>query len=383
MRNHFSKAAPLIAAALLIACLTARPAPAASTDPLEKLPCKAAFLMEARTGDVLYEKNSRAPLPPASMVKMMVLLLVMEQVAGGDVTFEGPVRVSARASRMGGSQVYLKHKESFPVRELLKAVAIHSANDASVALAEYTTGSVEAFVDLMNMRAAELGMEETTFQSVHGLPPGRGQDMDQCSSRDLALLARELVRHPEVLEWASTKTAPFRDGEFTLYNTNPLIGKTPGLDGLKTGYISKSGYCLTASAQRNGRRMISVVMGAPTSKDREIAITRLLTRGFAMYKTLRLTEEGQPLDHGLSVKGGKSSEISVAYGSPLEVEVRKDKASEVVLEEELPSFKEAPIQAGETVGRAVARLGELVLGEAPIVALESVEEASFFERLFQ
>ena len=378
-----SKPAHLIAAALLIACLTAGPALAASADPLEKLPCKAALLMDARTGDVLYEKNSRAPLPPASMVKMMALLLMMEKVAGGEMTFEDPVRVSARASRMGGSQVYLKHKESFPVRELLKAVAIHSANDASVALAEYTAGSVEAFVDLMNMRADELGMEETTFHSVHGLPPGRGQGMDKCSSRDLALLARELVRHPVVLEWSSTKTAPFRDGEFTLYNTNPLIGKSPGLDGLKTGYISKAGYCLTATAQRSGRRMISVVMGAPTSKDREIAITRLLTRGFAMYKTLRLTEEGQPLDHGLSVKGGKSSEISVAYGSPLEVEVRKDKASEVVLEEELPSFKEAPIQAGETVGRAVARLGELVLGEAPIVALESVEEASFFERLFQ
>jgi len=368
---------------MLVASQTARPALAASADPLEKLQCKAALLMDAKTGEVLYEKNSRAPLPPASMVKMMVLLLVMEKVASGEVPIEDPVRVSARASKMGGSQVYLKHKESFPVRELLKAVAIHSANDASAALAEYVAGSVEAFVDLMNMRAAELGMEQTSFHSVHGLPPGRGQHMDMCSARDLAILARELVRYPEVLEWSSTKTAPFRDGQFTLYNTNPLIDKSPGLDGLKTGYISKSGYCLTATAQRSGRRMISVVMGAPTGRDREIATTRLLARGFAMYRTLKLTEEGQPLAHNLAVKGGKSSEIRLAYGRPLEVEVRKDRASEVVLDEELPSFKDAPIQAGEIVGRAVARLGDFVLGETPIVALESVEQASFLERLFQ
>ena len=317
------------------------------------------------------------------MVKMMVELLVMEKVAGGELGLDDPVQVSARASKTGGSQVYLKHKEIFPVEALMEAVAIHSANDCAVALAEHVAGSVEAFVDLMNLRAAELGMEDTTYHSVHGLPPGRGQTIDRSSARDQALLARELIRYPEVLVWSSTKTAPFRGGKFTLYNTNSLIGKTPGLDGLKTGYIAKSGYCLTATAKRSGRRMISVIMGCPKERDRSVETTRLLARGFAMYGTFTLAEAGKPLEEKLAVKGGKSEELGVGFGGTLEVDIRKDRASDVVVDKKLPTRAEAPVEKGDTLGKAVATLDGKVLGEIPIIALESVEEASFFEKIFQ
>lgn len=340
-----------------------------------------AVLMEYATGEILFESNRHMSLPPASMTKMMTALIAMEEVKAGNLDLSRSVNVSARASRVGGSQVYLKHGEDFTIEELMAALMIHSANDAAVSIAEAVAGSTEAFIDLMNMRASELGMTDTQFHSVHGLPPGRGQEMDATSAYDMAVLARHLIRYPRILEWTVTKTAPFRGGRFTLYNTNKLIGNYEGLDGLKTGYITESGYCVTATAKRGERRMISVVMGAPDEQARQTETTRLLTMGFHMYRTLTVTEANQAIEGGLAVDDGKVDRIAIAYAEPLTVEVRKDRASEVELVNDLPLEIEAPVMTGQVVGRGLARLDGQTLAETRIIALESVEEASFWEKI--
>ncbi|MFC1890368.1 D-alanyl-D-alanine carboxypeptidase family protein [Thermodesulfobacteriota bacterium] len=337
--------------------------------------------MDHATGEILFESNLHMSLPPASMTKMMTALIAMEEIETGNMELQRPVKVSAKASLIGGSQVYLKHGEDFTLEELMRALMIHSANDAAVAIAETVAGSTEAFVDLMNMRASELGMIDSTFHSVHGLPPGKGQKMDATSAYDMAILARHLIRYPKVLEWTSIMTAPFRGGKFTLYNTNKLIGRYQGLDGIKTGYIKESGYCVTATALRRSRRMISVVMGAPSEKAKQTETTRLLTMGFHMYRTLTLADASQVIEGGLSVEDGKVDRIAVAYAEPLSIEVRKDRASEVELVNDLPEEIEAPVTSGQVVGKGIARLDGQTLAETPIIALESVEEASLWEKI--
>lgn len=343
----------------------------------------AALVMDAESGEVLVANSPFEQREPASMVKMMTELLVLERVAVGDITLSDWITVSAHASRMGGSQVYLKQGEQFTVEELLMALAIHSANDAAVALAEYHAGSDEAFVDLMNMRARELGMHRTVFHSVHGLPPGWQQEPDLTCAYDMALLGQELMKHPEAVIWASTKTAKFRDGEFTLYNPNRLIGTYRGLDGIKTGYHAEAGYCLTASAVQKDRRLISVVMGCPADEERASETTRLLSYGFNMFVQLALIEQpGLPLDQPLRIKDGKEREVPVGYGDRLTVFVRRDRTEDVTIEMSLQQDVVAPVEKGQVLGRATAKLGARVLAEVPLVALDAVERGSFWQRLF-
>ena len=211
---------------------------------------RAGILIDADTGTVLFEKNAHLKAPPASMTKMMLILLVAERVRDGSMHWDDPITTSAWASKIGGSQVYLKQGEVFPLSEMMQAIVIHSANDASMAVAEAVAGSSEAFVDLMNERAKQLGMKDTTYHSVHGLPPGKGQQADMSSAADLATLARELVKFPEVMKWAGTKEAPFRQGAMTLTNTNRLVRETSWVDGLKTGYYREAGFNVTATGQR-------------------------------------------------------------------------------------------------------------------------------------
>jgi D-alanyl-D-alanine carboxypeptidase (penicillin-binding protein 5/6) len=341
-----------------------------------------ALLMDGDTGEVLAAKNPHVQCQPASMLKMMTELIVLERISEGDFSFDDQVTVSARASKMGGSQVYLKHGETFTVTELLKALAIHSANDAAVALAEHVAGSVEAFVDLMNLRAQEFGMRDTEFHSVHGLPPGRNQLPDLTSAFDMALLGRILMRFPLAAEWASTATAPFRNDEFTLYNPNKLVGKFRGLDGIKTGFHDQAGYCVTASAVQKGKRLISVVMGAPTDQDRATETTRLLSYGFNLYTQVTLVpQNGEPLATKLAVKGGKRGDVPLAFGQSLTVCVPKAKVQQVVLQPQLPEKVQAPLEVGQVVGKAVALLGNHVLGEVPIVTREAVPKGSWWDRL--
>jgi len=343
----------------------------------------AAVLMDAASGEVLFEANSHARLPPASMVKMMVGLIVMEKLKDGSLHLDEEVAVSAKAAKMGGSQVYLKQGEVFTVEQMMKAIMIHSANDASAAVAEHIAGSTESFVDLMNLRAKELGMQDTEFHSVHGLPPGRGQQMDLTSAHDMALLGRALVEYPKVLEWTSTVEEPFRDGKFLLHNTNRLLTRYKGMDGIKTGYIRQSGFCITATAARDSTRMIAVVMGTPNNATRAAETTRLLTLGFSSYKSVKLAGKGQAAKERLPVKGGKAKDLGLRYAADLSVSVKTGKTSEVVVKEELPASVPAPVYEGDAVGKAVALLGDQVLKSVDLVAAETVEKGSFFDRLFR
>ena len=345
---------------------------------------KAAVVMDSRTGEVLFAENEHEPLPPASMVKMMTELVVLELLAEGELKRDGQVTVSAKASTMGGSQVYLKQGETFSVLEMLKALAIHSANDAAVALAEHVAGSSEAFVEMMNRRARGMGMHDTTFHFVHGLPPGWRQDSDLSSAHDMALLGRELSRYPEALEWAVSDRVPFRNGEFILTNPNPLVGSYRGLEGIKTGFTSQAGYCLTAAATQKDVRLISVVMGASTDEARGRETTRLLSRGFDAYTKLTLvTAAGDPCTETVAVKGGKTKRAPLAFADPLVVGVLRERSDEVTFRYDLPEKIEAPAAAGDPVGHAVAELDGQALGSVVLMLAETVEKGGFWDRLFK
>ena len=345
---------------------------------------KAVLLMDARTGEVLYAENEHESLPPASMVKMMTELIVLELIVEGEIKSEEVVTVSAKASKMGGSQVYLKQGETFSIHDMLLALAIHSANDAAVSLAEHVAGSVDAFVELMNRRAKELGMLDTEFHFVHGLPPAWRQESDRSSAYDMALLGREISKHPIALEWAVSNLVPFRDGKFILTNPNPLVGNFRGLEGIKTGYTSHAGFCLTAAATQKGVRLISVVMGASTNEARGRETTRLLARGFAAYTKLTLVSAaGEPSDETVAIKGGKRKRAPLAFATSLVVGVQKDRSGEIEFRYELPEKIEAPIPSGEVIGRAVAMLDGYMLGSVDLVTAELVEKGGFWDRLFK
>ena len=342
-----------------------------------------AVLMDAETGEILIESNVHRKHQPASIVKMMVALIVMEKVEEGRLGLDDEIRVSRRASQMGGSQVYLKQGEVFTLEQLMKAMMVHSGNDAAVSIAEHVAGSAEAFVDLMNMKARELGLTESVFQSVHGLPPGKGQKADLTSASDLAVLARALIRYPKVLEWCSIVSEPFRGESFVLQNTNKLLTRYRGVDGIKTGYTKESGYSMVATATRDSSRMIAVVMGAPSDEARSVEVTRLLTIGFNMFKRVQLARADQFLNKTLPVRNGKQEAVSLRYAADLWVSVKTEKVPEVVLVEELVEAVEAPVREGEPVGKASAKLGDQVLMSVGIVSAETVERASLLDRLFR
>lgn len=250
-------------------------------------PCRGAIAVDAATGKVLFESQADAKGAPASVIKLMDVMVILDKVAAGQLSLSNRVTVSAEASKMGGSQVYLAQNEVFSIEELLYALMIQSANDAAVALAIEVAGSQAGFVELMNAKAVELGMTGTTFCSPHGLPPAAGQKVDTSTARDLATLARALIeQHPEALAYTSVPMRPFRDGKFIMRTHNHLLGSVPGCDGLKTGYTTAGGYSIVATAQRNGRRVIAVVLGSVDRKVRDAKAAELLARGFAALPPL-------------------------------------------------------------------------------------------------
>jgi D-alanyl-D-alanine carboxypeptidase (penicillin-binding protein 5/6) len=244
-------------------------------------PYAAAILVEARSGESLFAHEPHRPWAPASLVKMMLALVAIEKVKARDAALEDSVPAPREAGRFGGAVVGLEPGERFPLREMMKAIVIHSANDAAVAVAEHLAGSAEAFVGLMNRRATELGMKRTRYATVHGLPSAKGREPDVTSAYDTAILARELLKHPEILGWASKPVESFGEGRLALKNTNELIGSYPGADGLKTGSHRAAGFNLVATAERDGSRFVAVVFGAPTSRARFAEAARLLDLGFA------------------------------------------------------------------------------------------------------
>lgn len=267
---------------LCILCTQTVWAARAKVDDLAKDPYSSALVMDADTGQILFEDHAETVVYPASVLKLMDLLVILEHLEQGKVKLDEMVQVTKEASSMGGSQVYLDPKEQFSVEDLLYALAVQSANDAAVALAIHVAGSTEGFIALMNRRAQELGMKDTHFYSVHGLPPSKGQKPDETTARDLSILGRELAKRPEIFEYTGTKERPIRDGKFIMRNHNHLLGRVIGCDGFKTGYFEAAGFSIVATAKRDGVRIIAIVMGSKDRKIRDAKAVEFLAKGFAL-----------------------------------------------------------------------------------------------------
>ncbi len=268
---------------LLILLLAAAPVWAARNPipPINKSPYVSALVVDADTGNVLFEDNADARVYPASVLKLMVLYVLLDRLDQGLLKLDEMVPVTVEAYKTGGSQVYLDPKEQFTVEELLYALMVQSANDAAVALASHVAGSKEGFVALMNQKAEALGMKSTRFHSVHGLPPSEGQEPDVTTARDLAILCRELAKRPDTFKYTGTKSRGFRNDTFMMYNHNKLLTQVPGSDGFKTGYYQAAGFSIAATAKRGGVRIISLVMGSADRKERDAKAMELLGKGFS------------------------------------------------------------------------------------------------------
>lgn len=337
------------------------------------LACKSAVLMEASTGKVLYAKNPDVALPPASVTKVMTLLLIMEDIDSGRLKYTDTVTASSNAASMGGSQIYLKEGETMTVEDLLKSVVIASANDAAVALAEHVAGSEEAFVKRMNDRAAELNMTATHFENTNGLDDTVSNHVT--SAGDIAIMSRELIKHKKILEFSSIWMDTIRNGTFGLTNTNRLVRFYKGATGLKTGSTSKAKFCISATARRDGMDLICVIMAADTRDIRNEEAKKLLDWGYANYELYSCPAE--ELDK-MTVTGGVSDKVNV-YHEGFFCVVRKGEAAKVSKEAKLPEAVQAPIEKGEKVGVVIFSANGRSIGEADAICAETVEKMTFWK----
>ncbi|WP_122789302.1 D-alanyl-D-alanine carboxypeptidase family protein [Intestinibacillus sp. Marseille-P6563] len=345
---------------------------AAALPAMGELTAKSAALYDA-SGQMLYEMNAEESLQPASVTKIMTLLLAMEALDRGEVQLDTMVTGSAHAASMGGTQIWLKEGEQLPFDEMLKAIAVGSANDCAVAVAEHLCGSEEAFVQKMNERAKELGCTSTTFVNANGLDADGQKTLT--SARDLALISAELLRHPKILDYTTIWMDTIRNGEFSLANTNKMLRSYNGLVGLKTGYISEAGFCISAVAERDGMTLIATVMGAPTKEDRTADATALLDYGFANFApyTPDLSAALTPL----RVRMGQKETVTLEAGEIQPVVVAKEEASNVTTETHLPDAVDAPIEAGQELGSVTVKSGDKTLLTIPLAAAEAVDRLRF------
>ena len=356
-----------LVALMLVSCLVCLPCFAQTSQPAS-ISSPAAVLMHP-SGEVLYEKNARTQREIASVTKVMTQLLVFEEIEAGRLSIADTVTASAHAASMGGSQIWLEEGERFTVEEMLRAVAIASANDCAVALAEHISGSEEAFVARMNERARELGMENTVFRNACGLD---AEGHLSCAY-DVALMGAQLARHQKALELASTRQSYLRDGKSVLDNTNKMIGHFEGMTGLKTGYTQKAGYCLCASAERDGTELIAVVLGGETSQKRNADIAALLNWGFANYGTVRPTTDRplMPVEVVLGQSGAVEVELAPFEG------VLARKGEEVKKTLSLVPNVKAPVSRGQALGKLTLEQGGRVIAEVDIVASRDVGRLSY------
>ncbi len=359
----------------LVVVLTLAPA-ARAEGPGLTVDCGACLLMEKTTGEVLYASNEHQQLEPASVTKVMTILLTMEAIDSGALSYGDTVTASAYACSMGGSQVYLKENEQMTVEDMLKAVCVASANDASVALAEHLAGSADAFVEKMNQRAAELGMKDTHFMNPTGLPAGG----HVTSAYDIALMSRELIlHHPDIRKFTTIWTDSLRDGAFGLNNTNKLIRFYEGATGLKTGSTDAALYCLSATAERDGMELIAVILKAPTSVKRFEGAKALLNYGFASYA---LVTAQPPEDLGvIPVELGEAAFVTPVLSGGNTLLTEKAKASNVSVQVELEESLSAPVAAGQEVGRMTVTSGEEVLATIPLTADRAVARLTYWQIL--
>ncbi len=335
---------------------------------------RAALLMEKSTGQVLYEANAHAPLELASVTKVMTMLLIMEALDAGTITKETMVPVSATAAGMGGSQVYMEEGEEFSVHDMLKAIAVASGNDACVAMAEYLAGSESAFVEKMNARAAELGMEDTVFCNCTGLPA----EGHHASAYDIALMSRELILyHPDIRTYTTIWMDTLRDGDFQLANTNKLVRYYEGATGLKTGSTDAALYCLSATAEKEGMELIAVILGAPTSNDRFEGAKALLNYGFATYALVPVAPS-EPLTP-VPVTLGTAASVQPGLAQERQLLLPKGEAGKVTTTVDLPSALSAPVEAGQELGHLTVLVDGQAVEEIPLVAQEAVGKRSLWQ----
>ena len=342
--------------------------PAAAAGP--EVGGKSALLMDVATGTVLYEKNAHEKLAPASVTKVMTMLLIMEAIDSGKIGWDDTVTTSEAAAAKGGSQIYLKVGETMSVRDMVKSVAVSSANDCACAMAEHIAGSEQAFVGLMNERAAQLGMNDTHFVNCTGLDDAAEAATHLTSAYDIALMSRELLRnHPGIREFTTIWMDTVRGGAFGLANTNKLVRFYPGATGLKTGFTSAAGYCLSASAEREGLALIAVVMGAETSKERFSACKQLLDYGFANYALVRAE---LPQAQAVPVKLGMLDSVNAVPGTDTSILIDKGQRDSVRTEITLEESVTAPISQGQRLGTLTIRSGDRILTQVPLVAEQAV-----------
>lgn len=338
------------------------------------------ILMDAKTGRILFEKNADEALPPASVTKVMTMLLVFEALDAGTIKLSDMVQASEHAASMGGSQIYLKVGEEMSVDDLLKSLIVASANDAAVALAEYISGSEEAFVAKMNARAAELGMKNTHFENTNGLDDTAENHVT--SARDIAIMTRELIQHEEVFNYSTIWMDTIRDGAFGLTNTNRLIRFYKGATGLKTGSTAKAKFCISATAERDGLSLIAVIMGSPTRDVRNALVASLFDFGFANYANY--TDESEECET-VRVTGGVQNTLRTVHETFSET-VEKGSESKIEEQIDLPEKLAAPIVKGEKIGTVTYLLNGEEIGTSDILADETVDKIGFstlFPRLFQ
>lgn len=349
-----------------------------------KVDAKAAVLMDASSGEVLFAQNAHKRLPPASVTKVMTMLLILEGCESGKISFKDTVTISERAASMGGSQMYMEPGEQHTVEELLKGVAMVSANDACVALAEHLAGSVEIFVEKMNKRAQDLGMKDSNFVNTNGLPVAN----HYTSAYDIAVMSRALIAFPETANWFTKWQdtikvgLPGKEKEFGLTNTNKLIKQYPGAIGIKTGFTQDAGYCLSGAAERDGTRLIGVILGCTTSNIRFAEIKKMLDYGFSNYESVRIAKKGQ-VQKALKIEKGTPSKIDIVMEDDVAVLVKKGKKKSITTKIEMDGYIKLPLKRGQKLGELVVLQDGKEKERFPIVAAESAKKASMKDLYIQ
>ena len=360
--------------------LLARPVLAVELD----IKGKSGLLMDVATGTVLYERNSHEPLAPASVTKVMTMLLIMEAIDSGKIGWDDTVTASETAAAKGSSQIYLKVGETMSVSDMVKSIAVSSANDCACAMAEHLAGSESAFVEMMNTRAKELGMEDTHFVNCTGLDDGPEAAQHRTSAYDIALMSRELLKnHPDIKKFTTIWMDTVRNGAFGLSNTNKMVRFYNGATGLKTGFTSGAGYCLSASAQREGMELIAVVMGCETSAERFNACKAMLDYGFANFALVTADTE-QKME--VPVKLGKEDSVLLEPGAEPKMLIDKAQKSTVTTQVTLEESVTAPVSRGQRLGTLTVKAGDQILAQVPLVAKTGVERLSFgdlFVKIFK
>lgn len=337
------------------------------------LSCKAALLMDSATGTVLYENNSHEKMPMASVTKIMTMLIAMENIDSGKISYDDTVTGSAYAKSMGGSTIFLDEGEQLSVNDILKGIAVASGNDAAVAMAEHIAGSAPAFVEMMNKRAAELGMKDTHFVNCNGLDA----DGHYSSAYDIALMSRELLKHPGIHKFTTIWLDSLRDGKFTLSNTNKLVRFYDGCTGLKTGSTSKAGFCISATAKRNNMHLIAVIMAAPTSKQRQADASALLNYGFSTYSVTDAVTKGEKIKD-VSVNKGTEAKCPVVCADNVSTLSKKGEKVEIKKIVKLKKNVTAPVSKGEKAGELICMNGKKEVGRTELLYDGDVKKMTVF-----